>query len=82
MKNQSPSGPIHPATRALIHETIAVRAYELWEKNGRPDNQALDHWLHAEHDLLSGRLKRRTAPLHVVEGETDVELHDVREERI
>lgn len=69
MKNQPPSGPIHPATRALIHETIAARAYELWEKNGRPDNQALDHWLNAERELLSGRLKRRTVSLHLVEGE-------------
>lgn len=69
MKNQPPSGPLHPATRALIHETIAARAYELWEKNGRPDNQALDHWLNAERELLSGRLKRRTVPLHLVASE-------------
>ncbi len=69
MKHQSPSGPINPATRALIHETIAARAYELWEKHGRPENQALDHWLNAERELLSGRLKRRMVPLHLVEGE-------------
>lgn len=68
MKNQPPSGPIHPETRALIHETIAARAYELWEKSGRPDNCALDNWLDAERDLLSGRLKRRMVPLHLVEG--------------
>jgi hypothetical protein len=69
MKNQPPSGPIHPETRALIHETIATRAYELWEKKGRPTNQALDHWLDAERELLSGRLKRRSISLHLVEGE-------------
>jgi hypothetical protein len=66
MKNQSPSDPLHPATRALIHETIAARAYELWEKRGRPERQALDHWLEAERELLSGRLKRRAVPLHLV----------------
>lgn len=69
MKNQPSSGPIHPTTRALIHETIATRAYELWEKRGRPPNQALDHWLEAERELLSGRLKRRSVPLHLVENE-------------
>ena len=67
MNNQPPSGPIHPTTRALIHEAIAARAYELWEKRGRPFNQALDHWLDAERELFSGRLKRRSVPLHLVE---------------
>jgi len=68
MKNQIPSGPLHPETRALIHETIAIRAYEIWEKRGRPDHEALDHWLEAEREFLTGRLKRRTVPLHVVDG--------------
>lgn len=27
---------------------IRERAYELWEKEGRPTGRALDHWLEAE----------------------------------
>ncbi|HEY4245926.1 MAG TPA: DUF2934 domain-containing protein [Lacunisphaera sp.] len=67
MKNQNQTGPIHPTTRALIHETIAARAYELWEKFGKPENQALDNWLQAERELLSGRRVRRSSsnPPHV-----------------
>jgi hypothetical protein len=61
MKNQHHNGPIHPTTRALIHETIASRAYELWEKYGKREGQALDNWLQAEHELLSGKRVRRPA---------------------
>jgi hypothetical protein len=32
----------------LTAETTSVRAYELWEKEGRPDGRDLDHWLTAE----------------------------------
>ena len=46
--------------KPLIHETIAARAFELWEKYGRPENQALDNWLQAERELLSGRRFRRS----------------------
>ena len=59
MKNHHHNGPLHPTTRALIHETIATRAYELWEKYGNPQNQALDNWLQAERELVSGKRVRR-----------------------
>lgn len=67
MKNQHRNDPIHPTTRALIHDTIAARAFELWEKYGRLENQALDNWLQAERELLSGRRVRRSSsnPPHV-----------------
>ncbi len=61
MKNQHHNEPIHPTTRALIHEIIAARAFELWEKYGRPENQALNNWLQAERELLSGRRVRRSS---------------------
>jgi Protein of unknown function (DUF2934) len=54
--------PIHPTTREVIHQTIAVRAYELWEAYKKPENHALDHWLEAERELVTGR--RRSNPPH------------------
>jgi hypothetical protein len=53
--------PIHPNTREVIHQTIAIRAYELWEQYGRPENRALDHWLEAERELVTGRRERRAS---------------------
>lgn len=61
MKNHHHNGPIHPTTRELIHETIAARAYQLWEKHGRRDNEALDNWLQAERELISGRRRNRVS---------------------
>jgi hypothetical protein len=31
-------------------------SYLIWERNGRPDGRALDHWLEAEYILLTGAL--------------------------
>jgi len=40
-------------TRALpLHDEIAVRAYELWEKRGRPEGHDVAIWLEAESQLL------------------------------
>lgn len=60
MKNHHHNGPIRPTTRELIHETIAARAYELWEKHGKRDDDALDNWLQAERELMSGRRRNRS----------------------
>jgi hypothetical protein len=30
------------------NDQIARRAYELWERDGRPEGKATDHWLQAE----------------------------------
>jgi HSP20 family molecular chaperone IbpA len=35
-----------------IHGLIASRAYELFEKRGRMDGEALNHWLEAEDQLI------------------------------
>ena len=32
---------------------IAERAYHIWERLGRPEGQALEHWLLAEAELAS-----------------------------
>lgn len=33
------------------HSTIALRAYDLWEQEGRPNGKDLEHWLRAEAEL-------------------------------
>ena len=56
---QSPSsGTDGPLTRRLpeeglspTHHQIAVRAYQLWEENGRPDGTDREDWFEAERQL-------------------------------
>jgi hypothetical protein len=45
------AGPISPVTR----EEIALYAYYIWEKEGRPEGRALEHWLQAELQLRAAR---------------------------
>ncbi len=35
------------------NEEIAKRAYHIWESKGRPDGNALDHWLQAEAEVAA-----------------------------
>ncbi len=38
------------------HRTvIRIRAYEIWELEGRPDGRHVEHWLKAERDLRPSR---------------------------
>jgi len=62
MKNHHHNGPIHsvsPNDRIAIHEAIAVRAHALWERDGKPDNQAETIWLMAEEELIMGHRKEK-----------------------
>jgi len=43
------------------HDQIAKRARELWERQGRPQGQDLQHWLDAERQLR-GQAKPTGAP--------------------
>ena len=36
---------------------IRERAYGLWEADGRPEGEDMDHWLRAERDLEIGEVK-------------------------
>jgi hypothetical protein len=36
-----------------VHERIRERAYQLWDAGGRVEGQADQHWLCAEHEILS-----------------------------
>jgi hypothetical protein len=33
------------------YEQIAVRAFEIWERQGRPEGQQMENWLQAEKEL-------------------------------
>ena len=47
-----PEGDNSPAA---IHEAIALRAYLLWEKKGKPESQAGALWVEAERQLVTER---------------------------
>ena len=48
------SGKMESVTEQIhrIHDAIARRAYELFEKNGRTDGNDVDHWLQAEKEFI------------------------------
>lgn len=65
MKNHHHNGPLHPASpnsRSVIHESIATRAYEIWERDGKPEDRADAIWLEAEQELVTGRRKPQLEP--------------------
>jgi hypothetical protein len=43
------------AVRALSHEQVARRAFELYEARGRQPGHALEDWLQAERELSLSR---------------------------
>jgi hypothetical protein len=43
--------PPRPGTP--LHAAIARRAYEIYEAAGRPEGQAVAHWLRAEAEVLA-----------------------------
>jgi hypothetical protein len=43
----------------MTQQDIGTRAYELWEKEGRPNGRDLAHWLEAERMLR----QQATAPV-------------------
>ena len=51
--------PVPPSanSRGVIHDIIALRAYDLWQRAGQPENQADAHWLEAEQEQVAGRRK-------------------------
>ena len=38
--------------KAVHHDLIKQRAYEIWEEKGRPDGHDKEHWAQAEQELL------------------------------
>lgn len=40
------------------HTDIEVRAYHIWEQEGRPQGRQLDHWLRAEQEFSPAQPRR------------------------
>lgn len=61
MKNHHHNGHVAPSANspAHIHEAISVRAYALWEKQGKPEGQAEALWLQAERELIAERSAKK-----------------------
>lgn len=51
MNSNRPTTTSTSSTGGASAESISRRAYELWEQQGRPDGQDLQHWLQAEQEL-------------------------------
>lgn len=69
MKPNSPN-PVPTPTRSLpLHDSIARRAYEIWEKRGRPEGEAVAHWLEAESQLLGANQEITQTPAGPVDAE-------------
>jgi hypothetical protein len=50
------------ARQAAIRKLIAVRAYEMWENQGRPAGCDAIHWRQAEQDVMSSVSNSPQAP--------------------
>jgi hypothetical protein len=48
-----------PAPDAITFEQIRERAYELWERNHRPEGFEIEFWLLAERELRKERERRK-----------------------
>ncbi|WP_267426882.1 DUF2934 domain-containing protein [Methylobacterium sp. GC_Met_2] len=51
-------GPPASAPDAITFEQIRERAYELWERNHRPEGFEIEFWLLAERELRKERARR------------------------
>jgi hypothetical protein len=45
-----------------IHREIEVRAYLIWESEGRPHGRDAEHWARAEAEILAARMLARIKP--------------------
>jgi len=52
-------GPSASAPDAITFEQIRERAYELWERNHRPEGFEIEFWLLAERELRKERQSRK-----------------------
>jgi hypothetical protein len=49
-----------PAPDAITFEQIRERAYELWERNHRPEGFEIEFWLLAERELRKERERQKS----------------------
>ena len=51
MNTQSNGKPQEPGAAGMLRTEVARRAYEIWEREGRPHGRDRDHWLAAEREI-------------------------------
>jgi len=51
-----------PAVSDAVRREIEVRAYLIWESEGRPHGCEREHWLRAEAEILGKRPVKKAAP--------------------
>lgn len=49
------SVPIGPSYASAIEDLIRIRAFEKWERAGKPLGRDVQFWLEAEEELLLGK---------------------------
>jgi hypothetical protein len=54
--------PHSNAAQSVSHESIARRAYEIWQSEGCPDGCAMEHWLRALSDLKQQASRAISSP--------------------
>ena len=52
-----------PPSDAITFEHIRERAYELWERNHKPEGFEIEFWLLAERELRNERERKKPADL-------------------
>lgn len=52
----SQSQLLNASVRGIDHYAIAVRAREIWEREGYPEGKQLEHWLQAERELMQAEI--------------------------
>ncbi len=51
LKTVAAGTPATPVCKTVTREEISLRAWEIWQREGCPDGQAVRHWLQAEAEL-------------------------------
>lgn len=41
----------------ITHEKITQRAFEIWERQGKPEGREQEHWFRAEEELRKEKVK-------------------------
>ena len=62
MTSEHQVGGQAPARDVITFEQIRERAYELWERNHRPEGLEIEFWLIAERELRAERARRKDEP--------------------
>ena len=44
-----------PPARPIPEEAIRLRAYQKWERTGRPEGDGVRFWMEAEKELMQGK---------------------------